>query len=124
MNAYDIYKYIEFIIFSLYLVFVFLSIQILFLWKDIDKRKLQIKNFINDSFFKKNFIYVFLFGLFFLVHEFFEGINLPNSMVFFEFFEMLALISLVLFARDWYALLKTCANKKSLPQELTNITKD
>lgn len=123
MNAYDIYKYIEFIIFSLYLVFIFISIQILFLWKDIDKKKLQIKNFINDSFFKKNFIYVFLFGLFFLIHEFFEGLNLPDSMIFFEFLEMLALISLVLFARDWYAVLKTCAHKKSLPQELTNITK-
>ncbi|VVB85377.1 Uncharacterised protein [uncultured archaeon] len=123
MNAYDIYKYIEFIIFSLYLIFIFLLIQILFLWKDIDRRKLQIKDFINDSFFKKNFIYIFLFGLFFLVHEFFEGINLPNSMVFFEFLEMLALINLVLFARDWYAVLKTCAHKKSLPQELTNITK-
>ncbi len=123
MNAYDIYKYIEFIIFSLYLVFIFISIQIWFLWKDIDRRKLQIKDFINDSFFKKNFIYVFLFGLFFLVHEFLEGINLPDSMIFFEFLEMLALISLVLFARDWYAVLKTCAHKKSLPQELTNITK-
>ncbi len=123
MNAYDIYNYIEFIIFSLFLIFIFLSIQIWFLWKDIDRRRLQIKDFISDSFFKKNFIYVFLFGLLFLVHEFLEGINLPDSMVFFEFLEMLALISLVLFAHDWYAVLKACANKKSLPQELTNITK-
>jgi ABC-type anion transport system duplicated permease subunit len=44
-------------------------------------------------------------------------------MVIFEFLEMLALISLVLFARDWYTVLKTCAHKKSLPQELTSITK-
>ncbi len=123
MNAYDIYKYIEFIIFSLYLVFIFLSIQIWFLWKDIDRRRLQIKDFISDSFFRKNFIYVFLFGLFFLVHEFLEGLNLPDSMIFFEFLEMLALVSLVLFVHDWYDVLKTCANKKSLPQELTNTTK-
>ena len=122
MNAYDIYKYIELIMFSLYLIFIFLLIQILFLWKDIDRRELQIKEFINDSFFKKNFIYIFLFGLFFLVHEFFEGLNLPNSMVFFEFLELLALINLVLFARDWYTVLKTCA-RKSLPRELTNTAK-
>lgn len=123
MNEYNIYKYIEFIIFSLYLIFIFLSIQIWFLWKDIDKKELEIKTFINESFFKKNCIYVFAFSIFFMIHEFLEGTTLPNATIYFEFFEMLGFISIVLFAYDWYTVLKTSAHKKSLPQELTNFTK-
>lgn len=124
MNEYNIYKYMEFLIFALYLVFIFLAIQIWFLWKDIDREKLQIKTLVNESFFKRNFIYVLSFSVFFMVHEAIEGTSLPNAMIYFEFFETLALISLVLFARNWYAVLKACAYKKSLPCELTNLRLD
>lgn len=123
MNEYAINKYIEFIIFSLYLIFIFLAIQIWLLWKDIDKKELKITTFINESFFKKNCAYVFSFSMFFLIHEFLEGITLPNAMIYFEFFEILALISLVLFAYEWYGVLKACTRKKSLPRELTYITR-
>lgn len=123
MNEYDIYKYIEFIIFSLYLFFIFLSIQIWLLWKDIDKKELKITTFINESFFKKNCAYVFSFSMFFLVHEFLEGTTLPDAVIYFEFFEILALIGLVLFAYEWYGVLKTCTHKKSLPRELTYLTR-
>lgn len=123
MNGYDVYKVIEFIIFSLYLVFVYLSIQIWFLWRDVDKDELKEKTFVNESFFKKNCIYVLLFSIFFIIHEIVEGSSLPNSMIYFEFFEMLAFGCIVLFAYDWYAVLKTSANKKSLPLELTGSTK-
>ncbi len=118
MNEYNIYKYIEFIIFISYLVFIFLSIQIWLLWKDIDKTDLNIRSFVTDFFFKRNFVYVFSFSIFFMIHEFLEAFALPNAMLYFEFFEMLALFSLLLFAYDWYSVLKTCANKRSLPQEL------
>ena len=124
MNAYDIYKLIEFVIFSLYLIFIFLSIQIWFLWKDIDKEKLQIKTFVNEPFFKRNCIYVLFFTIFFIIHEFIEGTNIPNAVIYFEFFEMLGFISIALFSYEWYAMVKTCAYKKSLPQELTNLTKE
>lgn len=122
-TGYYIYKYIEFIIFSLYLIFVFLSVQIWLLWKDVDKNELKIKTIFSESFFKKNCIYVFSLFTFFIVHEFFNGINLPDAMVYFEFFEMMALISLVLFAYGWYNVLKTCVQKKSLPKELMKFTK-
>lgn len=120
MNEYNIYKYMEFLIFISYLIFIFLAIQIWFLWKDIDREKLQIKTLVNESFFKRNFIYVLSFSIFFIIHETIEGTRLPNAMVYFEFFEMLSLISLVLFARSWYAVLKACTYKKSLPCELIN----
>lgn len=123
MNEYDIYKYIEFVIFSLYLIFIFLSIHIWLAWRDVDKNELKINTFVNESFFKKNCAYVFSFSIFFTIHEYIEGTTLPNAMVYFEFFEMLALVSLVLFAYHWYIVLKTCTHKKSLPQELTYLAR-
>jgi hypothetical protein len=61
--------------------------------------------------------------MFFLVHEFLEGTTLSDAVIYFEFFEILALISLVLFAYEWYGLLKACTHKKSLPRELTYLTR-
>ncbi|MCZ7381252.1 MAG: hypothetical protein O8C64_06745 [Candidatus Methanoperedens sp.] len=58
-----------------------------------------------------------------MVHEFFEGTSLPNMIVYLEFFEFLGLASLVLFVYNWYIVLKTCANKKSLPEELASYSK-
>ncbi len=122
MDRYNIYGFIDFIIASSYLIFIFLSIQIWFLWKDIDKNELKLKKFFSDTFFKKNCIYLFSFSIFFITHKFFEEISLPNSMIYHQFFEMLSLISILLFTYQWYTALKTCASKKSLPQELISIT--
>ncbi len=109
----------EFIIFSLYLIFIFLSIQIWFSWKHVDKKELRRGIFIEEPFFKRIWIYVFLFSISFMLHEFLEGINLPGTMIYFEFFELLGYIVIVLFAYEWYIALRTGAHKKSLPQELT-----
>jgi hypothetical protein len=114
VNGYDIYKYIEFIIFLSYLAFIFLSIQIWFLWKDIDKTELKSKIF-SESFIKKSYAYVFISVMFFMIDEFLEGTIMPNVTVYLEFFEMLAIISLVLFAYEWYRIFKKCAHKKSMP---------
>ncbi len=84
---------------------------------------MDINTFVSESFFKKNCAYVFSFSMFFLIHEFLEGITLPNAMLYFEVFEILALITLVLFAYEWYGVLKTCTHKKPLPQELTYLTR-
>jgi hypothetical protein len=118
MNAFTIYRYVEFITFMLYLIFIFISIQIWFLWKDINKNRMTLNTFVNDSFFKKNCFYVFLFSIFFMIHEFLEDISFPDSMVYFEFLDMLTILSLLLFAYLWYSVLKTCASKKTLPKEL------
>ena len=119
MNPYNIYKIIEFMIFTSYLIFIFLSIQIWFLWKHVDKNKLMLKTFADGSFFKKNCIYVFLFSIFFMVHEFLEGTTIPNASLYFEFFEMLAFLCLSLFAFEWYCILKEFSNKTALFQELS-----
>ncbi len=112
----DYYIYAEPFIVSLYLIFIFLSIQIWFLWKDIDKNELKIKSFFTDSFFKKNCIYVYIFSVFFIIHGFFDKATTPVEYL--KLLGVLTLISLVMFTYDWYSILRTCVSKKSLPKEL------
>src|SRR5574341_562742 len=121
MNENDFNKYIEILIFPLFLVFVFLLVQIWLLWKDIDKNELKSRTIDNESFFKVSYVYVFFFTMFFMLHKFFEVIT---PLVYHEFFEMLAVFCLVLFAYHWYRVFKASAHKKSLPQELTDFTKE
>ncbi len=123
MNENDIYKYMEFIIFSCYLIFTFLAVQIWYLWKDIDKTDLKIMTFFSESFFKKNCFYVFSFSIFFMIREFSDAIILPNAGLYLKFFDMLAFVSIVLFAKQWHIALKTCTHKKSLPEELTGFAR-
>lgn len=120
MNNYILYKYVEFLMFSSYLIFIFLLAQIWFLWKDVDKNELVLKSLVKESFFKKNCIYIFLFSTFFMAHEFFEGLSTSGTMVFFEFLDMMGMIILVLFAYTWYIALKSCVPKKSNTKEFTS----
>ncbi len=114
MNEYTIYKYMEFFIFSIYLIFIYLLVQIWFLWRDIEKNDMFLKSLAEESFFRKNCVYVFSFSTFFMAHEFMEELNIHNLMIYFEFLEMMAIVTLLLFAHNWYIALKPFANKKSL----------
>jgi hypothetical protein len=113
------YSYAEPFIVSLYLIFVFFSIQIWFLWKDIELSELNLKSFINDSFFTRNCMYVYCFSVFFIVHGFFYGTGVPG--MYFQALEVLTLCGLVLFTYDWYSMLEPCATRRSLPQELVDL---
>lgn len=106
-----IYTVVEYVVFALYLVFIFLSVQIWFLWKDINKDKLELRHFASESFFRKNSIYVFSFSTFLLIRDF-EFINEASGI-----FDMMALISILLFTYSWYSTLKPYANRKTLPRE-------
>lgn len=112
MEGYTIYKYEEFIIFGIYLIIIFLSAQMRFIWLDVDKNKLQSKIFADASFLKTNIIIVLLVGIFFIMHEFIEEIDIRNSYLYFEFFELLGFICVVVFLYRWHSTLKTCAHKK------------
>lgn len=107
-----IYEIIEYIIFTLYLFFVFLSVQIWLLWKDINKDDLKFRSFASESFFKKNSIYVFSFSTFFIIRDL-EFVNEK----YLGLFNMLALLSIVLFSYSWYKTLKQHSKRKILPQE-------
>lgn len=121
MNEYPLSKYFEFMTFFIYLMFIFLVVQIWLFWKDVDKNELKVKTIVKESFFKKNCIYVVSFSLFFMTHGFVEGIDVSNAIIYSKFLETLGIISLLLFAYGWYGMLKTCVHKNSLPQELTNV---
>ncbi len=117
MNDFILYKYLEFFLFSLYLIFIFLLAQIWFLWKDIEKKEANFRSIITESFFKKNCIYIFLFSTFFMAHEFLEGLNIPEAKVFCEFLDVLGILALVLFAYNWYIKLRGCLPKKSFAKD-------
>ncbi len=112
----DYYIYAEPFIISLYLIFIFLSVQIWFVWKDIDRNELNFKVLFTDSFFRKNCIYVYSFSVYFIIHGFFD--KTTTSIEYLELLGVLTLTNLVLFTYDWYSTLRSCTSKKSLPQEL------
>lgn len=118
MNAVTIYEYIEFIVFTLYLIFIFLSIQVWLLLKDIDMDEWKLNPFVNASFFKTNLVYVFSASVFLIFHQIFEDISLPNNALIFEFFEALAVLSLVLLVSSWYNKLKPSAHKICLMERM------
>lgn len=117
MEEFAAQKYIEAFTFYLYMIFIFLLVQIWFLWKDVDKSEAKIKFFFNDSFFRKNYAFVSFFSIFFIINAVSDGTYLPDTYL--DTLKMLAPLGLVLFAYQWYDVLEKCAPKKSLPQELT-----
>ena len=104
---------------ALYLIFIFLSVQIWFVWKDIDKEALKNSLIISGSFFKRNCIYVYCFSIFIFIHGFLDDNVSP--LVFIRLLGMLTFFCLVLFTYDWYAMLTACVSKKSIPQELIDL---
>lgn len=118
MDESTLYRFIEFMIFVLYLSIVFLSTQMWFIWIDVDKEKLKSRIFVNDSFLKNNIVIVFSIGVFFIIHEFVEGTGLQKSYLYFEFFELIGFICIALFLYKWHSTLKTCANKKPVEEYL------
>ena len=114
-DEYMIYKIIESLIYTLYLFFVFLSIQIFLLWKDIDKK--IVKSIITGSFIRKNCLYLFSFSIFFILFDLSDSIKQLD--VYSGVLKVLAPFTLVLVSYEWYSKLRprVC---KLLPGELTN----
>lgn len=120
MNEYIIYKYLEFLIFAIYFIMIFLSIQIWLIWQNIDKNELRSRVFITDPFIKNNIIVVFLMSFFFIMHEFFEETKLSNSYLVFEFSELMGFILILYITYMWYSILKTCVIKQPINEILLN----
>ncbi len=101
---------------SLYLIFIYLSVQIWFVWKDLDFNGLKISSFFSESFFIRNCIYIYSFSVSIIAHAFLE--ETVSSVTYFKFLGVLTLLGLVLFTYDWYSILSVCASKKTMPLEL------
>lgn len=113
-NEIIIYKIIDSLIYILYLSFVFLSIQILFLWRDIDKE--LARSIITRPFLRKNCLY-FSFGIFFIFSDLSDGIKQFDA--YSGILEALVPFTLVLVSYEWYRKLRPMVYKL-LPEELTN----
>ncbi|VVB96408.1 Uncharacterised protein [uncultured archaeon] len=111
MDGNTIYKYMEFIIFSLYLLFVYLSAQMLFMWVDVDKIKLKSRIFEQGTFLRNSIIFVFLAGLFFIFHELVAE-TIPPNYLNIEFLELLTFVFIEVFMYKWYLNLKSCTPRK------------
>jgi hypothetical protein len=120
MNEYIIYKYLEFLIFAIYFIMIFLSIQIWLIWQNIDKNELRSRVFITDPFIRNNFIILFLVSIFFFMHEFLEETELRNSYLYFELSELMGFILILYITYMWYSTLKTCAIKQPINEILLN----
>lgn len=105
------------------MIFLFLLIQITLSRNNIDKNKLKIRTTINNSFFQKNSVYLFSFSTFFITREFFKRVDYQESIMLFNMFHMLAVLSIILFIYEWYSMVKKCSYEKTLPLELTNFKK-
>lgn len=115
----EYFKYIDTVLFTLYLIFIYLSVQIWFIWKDVDKNELKLK-IIDGYFFKKNCLYVFSLSLFFIVPELIKEMNIPYIN---DLLNIVTLATLVLFTYGWHKMLKSSSHRKSLPQEFLRIIK-
>ena len=56
-------------------------------------------------------------------HKIIQGTGIANAMIYIELLEMMGFIIFVLFAYDWYSVLKLSKNKKYLPHELPEFSK-
>ena len=120
MNEYIIYKYLEFLIFFIYFIMIFLSIQIWLIWQNIDRNELRSRVFITDPFIRNNIIVVFLVSFFFIMHEFFEETKLSNSYLVFEFSELIGFILILYITYMWHSILKSCVIKQPINEILLN----
>ncbi len=111
MYEYTIYKFIELLIFVFYLMFIFLSIQMWLLWIDINKDEWKLKSIVDETFFKKNLSCIISATIFFITPELLESTILPDAIIIFKFFKVIAIISLLLFALSWHNALRQFAHK-------------
>lgn len=117
VEEYAVYKYIEILTLYLYLVFIFLLVQIWLLRKDIGKSGVKIKLFPNGLFCRKNYAFASFFSILFIVNAIFNEMVLPDTYL--DALRILIPVGLVLFTYQWYTALEKYAPEKSLPQELT-----
>jgi len=114
IDDYTLFRIIQGIIIILILLSIYLGIQITLTWKFLKKGEVGSDELIsNKTSFYKIAIFIFIAGFFMLLHEFLEGLeeNAPDSTTY-EFFELMALLGLVLFMYEWYRILRNSKRKQ------------
>ncbi|NJD51480.1 MAG: hypothetical protein FIB07_01280 [Candidatus Methanoperedens sp.] len=109
-----LYRIIEGAIIISTLFAVFLSIQIVLVWKFINKEEANSDEIIsNKKSFYRSSIFIFMAGFFMIIHEFLEGLeeNAPDYTTY-KLFEFIAISGLILFMLEWYKILKKLQKKQ------------
>ncbi len=103
----SLFRIIQTIIFILILFAVYLGVQITLIWTFLKKGFTNSDDIIsNKGSFLRNTIFIFIAGFFMLLHEIFEGFGENADDTTYEFFELVALLGLVLFMFEWYRILR------------------
>jgi len=103
----SLFRIIQTIIFILILFSVYLGVQITLIWTFLKKGCTNSDDIIsNKGSFLRNTIFIFIAGFFMLLHEIFEGFGENADDTTYEFFELVALLGLVLFMFEWYRILR------------------
>ena len=66
----------------------------------------------NKGSFIRNTLFIFIAGSFMLLHEFFEDFGKNADDTTYEFFELMALLGLVLFMFEWYKILNKLKSRQ------------
>ncbi len=114
IDDYTLFKIIQGIIIILILISIYIGIQITLTWKFLKKGEVGSDELIsNKTSFYRIAIFIFIAGFFMLLHEFLEGLEeiAPDTTTY-EFFELLALLGLVLFMIEWYRILRNSKRKQ------------
>ncbi len=108
VDDYTLYRIIQAIITILILVAVYLGIQITLALKFTKKSATDSNSAIlQRKSFNRNTIFILIAGFFMFLHEFLEGFEKDVAdYTTYEFFELIALLGLVLFLYDWHKTLK------------------
>ena len=114
IDDYTLFRIIQGIIIIFILISIYLGIQITLTWNFLKKGELGSDELIsNKGSFYRNTIFIFFAGFFMLLHEFLEGFgeDQPDATSY-EFFELMALLGLVLFMYEWYRILRNSKRKQ------------
>ncbi|CAG0959300.1 hypothetical protein METP3_00729 [Methanosarcinales archaeon] len=122
IDDYILFRILDVIIFMLILAAIYLAIQNILTWKFLKKGDINTDELIsNRGSFYKMLIFLFITGFFMLIHKFLEGFeeNVPDDTTF-HFFQLMALLGLVLFMLEWYKISKKLKRKQNI--EIGQIT--
>ncbi|MCX9087798.1 MAG: hypothetical protein OIN90_09595, partial [Candidatus Methanoperedens sp.] len=116
IDDYILFRILDVIIFMLILAAIYLAIQNILTWKFLKKGDINTDELIsNRGSFYKMLIFLFITGFFMLIHKFLEGFeeNVPDDTTF-HFFQLMALLGLVLFMLEWYKISKKLKRKQNI----------
>ena len=112
IDDFSLFRIIQTIIIILILFAVYLGVQITLIWTFLKKGCTDDEIISNKGSFLRNTIFIFIAGFFMLLHEFFEDFGENADDTTYEFFELMALLGLVLFMFEWYKILTKFKRKQ------------